>query len=340
MSFCGVEIGLWAPDGSALRVPGVGTKLQRLRGDPAEALRAFGGASIIHDNGIWLPHNHMLSQLADTTGVSRIVSTRGMLEPWAFRHKYWKKRIAWHLYQRGDLARATCHHATSEQEAENLRRFALGVPVEIIPNGIDVPNESQLGRWKVKRDDKIALFLGRLYPVKGLPDLLHAWARVRPSGWTLQIAGPDEAGHRAKLERMIRDNGLTPCVRLLGEIAPEDRSSLYSQADLFILPSHSESFGMVVAEALAHGVPVLTTSAVPWPILEEKGFGWRVEPKPDSLANGLRTATSLEAKALREMGKKGRAFVQDELSWQAVARRTISMYENTIERQQLSKGGC
>src|SRR5262249_29843475 len=97
---------------------------------------------------------------------------------------------------RRDLKRARCHHTTAETEARQVERFGLGVPLCVIPNGVDVP--PQVARAEEKDEDRggrrKALFFGRIHPKKGMPMLIEAWARVRPDGWHLQIAGPDEPG--------------------------------------------------------------------------------------------------------------------------------------------------
>ena len=104
----GIEVGLWASDQSAASTPLLPRKssMRRIVGTEAAALNSFGKTDILHDNGIWLPHNHRLARLAAAQGIPRVVSTRGMLEPWALNHKRWKKAIAWSLYQRRDLKRA------------------------------------------------------------------------------------------------------------------------------------------------------------------------------------------------------------------------------------------
>lgn len=293
-----------------------------------EALERFGKADVIHDNGIWLCHNHRLAGIAAVSGVPRVVSTRGMLEPWAMNHKWAKKRLAWWLYQRRDLRRAACHHATAETEAAGVRHLGLGVPVRVIPNGVDPARGGS--RLIGAGDDrtKTALFLGRIYPVKGLPMLVDAWARVRPDGWNLRIAGPDEAGHRIEVEKAVATAGLDDAISFSGPLDGDKKEAALSRADLFILPSHSESFGMAVGEALAHSLPVLTTTAVPWPMLRASGCGWCVEPTVDGIAEGLRRATSLDLSALRAMGAKGRALVAAEFGWDLVAQQFVRLYED------------
>jgi glycosyltransferase involved in cell wall biosynthesis len=327
----GVDVGLWAADQSSAATPllaGEGAP-RRLFGNVAEAMAAFGRAQVIHDNGIWLRHNHGLARAAREQRAPRLVSTRGMLEPWARRHKHWKKGLAWYAYQRRDLRAASLMHATSAEEEANILELGLGVPTRVIPNGIDIPEESPSPARASKSEGspRTALFLGRIYPVKGLPMLVEAWGRVRPSGWRLVIAGPDEAGHKAHVERAVVDARLQQAVSFAGPVEGAAKRRLFEEAQLFVLPSHSESFGMAIAEALAHGLPVLTTTAAPWPALAECECGWRVEPTVDGIAGGLAQSTALGPATLRAMGAAGRQHVATQYSWDDVARRFINLYE-------------
>jgi glycosyltransferase involved in cell wall biosynthesis len=328
----GAEVGLWAPDQSALASPFFpdNSSVRLLAGNEAEALNSFGSADILHDNGIWLPHNHRLAELAAMRRIPRVVSTRGMLEPWAMNHRRWKKCIAWQLYQRRDLRRADCHHATAETEAQHIRQFSLGVPVCVIPNGVDVP-ESRHGRANKKHDAngerKIALFLGRIHPKKGLLMLIDAWARVRPVGWRLKIVGPDETGHGIKLKNAIATAGLCEVISFAGPVYGEAKRSTLFDADLFIFPTHSENFGMAIAEALAHGLPVLTTTGAPWSMLTKRGCGWWVDTTVDGIVKGLHQATTHDSEALAAMGASGRAWVAAEFGWAQVAKKFVATYE-------------
>jgi glycosyltransferase involved in cell wall biosynthesis len=333
----GAEVGLWASDRSAANTPLVPatSPVLRLTGTDSEALNRFGQPDILHDNGIWLLHNHRFVAFAEKHGIPRVVSTRGMLEPWAINHKGLKKKIAWRLYQRRDLKQALCHIATGEAEARSLQDLGLGVPIAIVPNGVDVPEErpfspSESEKACRNRRKRTALFLGRIYPIKGLPMLIEAWARVRPDGWHLRIAGPDDAGHQKQVERAVTAAGLGDVVSFTGPVEPQMKTPAFLDADLLILPTHSESFGMVVAEALAHSLPVLTTTRAPWSILQERGCGWSVDAAVDGIAEGLCQATGLDSEALREMGKKGRALVVEKFSWKRIADLMLSTYEEVL----------
>lgn len=325
---------LWAPDQSAVEVPILppGSGVRTLAGSENDAIAEFGGADIIHDSGIWRRHNHRLAAIANKQNIPRIVTTRGMLEPWAMNHKPLKKRIAWSLYQQRDLMSAAYHHATTANEAEGIQRLSLGVPVCVVPNGVDLPESTAtLGLGDTPPDTRTALFLGRIYPVKGLPMLIEAWATVRPLGWRLRIVGPDEAGHRAEVERAVREARLADTVSLCGPVEGRAKARELEAADLFILPSHSESFGMVVAEALSYAVPVLTTTAVPWPELSQHDCGWRVNPEATAIASGIRVATALDRSALRAKGENGRALMARDYKWSATASRLVSVYRSLLQ---------
>jgi glycosyltransferase involved in cell wall biosynthesis len=330
-----MEVGIWAPDQSASATPllAAKSKVVRLTGSANEAIRRFGVPDVMHDNGIWLPHHHQLARLARKRGIPRVVSTRGTLERWAMNHKRWKKTIAWWVYQRRDLREAFMHHATAQTEAETIKTYGFGVPVCVIPNGVDMAQPAAASA-RENRTRKIALFLGRIYPVKGLPNLIEAWARVRPPHWVLRIVGPDEAGHQKRIQEAVAAAGLEDAVEFVGAVYGRAKTFEFNNADMFVLPTHSENFGMAIAEALAHGLPVLTTTAAPWPLLQEYGCGWWVAPTPDGLEFALRDATSRDRAALASMGEKGRAFIALELSWDRIAEKFLGAYDQCASRAQ------
>ncbi len=280
-------------------------------------------AMLIHDHGLWLPTNHSAAVIAGKLGVPLVVSTRGMLEPWALKHRAWKKRIAWWLYQRNDLRTARVLHATAPHEAESLRRLGLRQAIAVIPNGVDLPPFSP--RPQAPASPRVALFLGRIHPVKGLLELVDAWRIARPSGWTMIIAGPDEGGHRAVVEERIRRAGVESDFQFVGAVDGEDKTALYQRADLFILPSFTENFGVVVAEALAYGVPVITTRGAPWGDLETYGCGWWIDTGVEALVPALRAAMVLDDAERRAMGERGRVYVR-RFDWERIATEMLAVY--------------
>ena len=174
---------------------------------------------------------------------------------------------------------------------------------------------------------RTVLFLSRLHPIKGLTDLVRAWARVRPAGWRVVIAGPNEGNHQSEIESLLKSLGVRGDFEFIGPVEADKKWNLYRNADLFVLPSYSESFGQVVAEALACGLPVITTRATPWRELEEHRCGWWIATGTDALAITLADATARTDAELRAMGERGRNMVAMKYSWRAVAEKMKSVFE-------------
>ena len=303
----------------------------------AGGAQAFGQAiadatpEIVHDHGLWLPTNHAAAQAARRLGAPLVATTRGMLEPWARRQGRIKKALAWRAYQRRNLEGAAVLHATAESEAQSIRDAGLRVPVAVVPNGVVVPPDVLLPT-RTSGAPRRALFLSRVHPKKGLPMLLDAWAAVQPGGWELVIVGPDDVGHRADLEAQAQRLGL-PEVSFQGTVADEAKWDLYRSADLFVLPTYSENFGVVVAEALAAGVPVVTTIGAPWADLETHACGWWVAPETRSIAEALRAATAASDAERAAMGARGRALVARAYGWPGIAARMAEVYDWVLGRR-------
>ena len=278
---------------------------------------------VLHDHGVWLPSNHATASVARTNRIPLVVSVRGMLEPWSLGYRAWKKRAAWHLYQRADLCGAKLLHATSNQEAENLRRLGLRQPLVILPNGIDPPAFHLRG--KRGSPERTAVFLSRLHPKKGLLDLVEAWAIVRPAGWRVVVAGPDEGGHRSEVEARVRAVALQDDFEFIGPVDDSEKWALLGRSDLFLLPSHSENFGVAVAEALACGVPVITTRACPWGGLEQHGAGWWIDVGVPGLVEALRDAVNLSEVRWSSMSAAASSF-GGTFAWPRIAEQMLSAY--------------
>lgn len=286
----------------------------------------LGRFDIVHSHGLWTSFNHYIAAASSDV---MVVAPRGTLEPLALNHKWLKKRIAWWLYQRRDLKKAKAFHATSQREAENIRRLGFRQPIAILPNGVDLPQISHESLVVENKDSakKIALFLGRLHPIKNLPSLITAWSHVAPLDWHLHIVGDDDHGHRKVLENQASSQGVKDRVFFFPPVSGTAKAKVFQDANLLILPSYTENFGIVVAEALAHGLPVLTTTGCPWKELVRQRCGWWVEPTPEGIATALNEVVSIESGELHTMGDCGREWVLNNYQWPMIAEKTELFYE-------------
>jgi len=278
---------------------------------------------IFHVHNLWRFPLSAANWIAAHHRRPTMVSTHGALNPYSFSLKGWRKRLPWELMEKPRIHKATVIRATSVSEAQNLAQLFPASPIAIIPVGVDLatfqPPQPRAG-------PKTALFLSRIVHYKGLMNLIEAWEIVRPRDWSLLIAGPDLEGYRDQCEQAVRERKLQDAIKFTGPLYHELKWRAYSQADLFILPTFTENFGIVVAEALAAGVPVITTTGAPWRDLVEYRCGWWIDIGVEPLVQALREATSL-GEGLKEMGERGRKLVLEKYTWPKIAKDIISVYK-------------
>lgn len=274
-----------------------------------------GKVDIIHNHSLWMMPNVYGGWATRRTGCQLVVSPRGTLSAWARGRSARVKRVFWSLLQGPALRQAACFHATAEREFEDIRRAGFCQPVCIIPNGVDVSAfkaKSSGGRRQL-------LFLGRIHPVKGVDLLLHAWHAVsqRFPDWDLRIAGPDNLGYLPRMKAVAAELKLQR-IEFCGPLYGEAKLRAYSESELFVLPTHSENFGMTVAEALATGTPAVVTRGAPWAGLKEHRAGWWIEIGVDPLVACLEDALSEPRDELAARGVRGREWMRQEFSWERV----------------------
>jgi len=288
-------------------------------------------AEVVHVHSNWTFPVWHGCQAARDARKPLVMSPQGCLDPVRLAHSAWKKRLVGALDRRC-LRQADVIHATSPAEREWIERYVGGSPrIEVIPNGVDLP--TRLPVPKPADRTRHVLSLGRLHPLKGLDLLLEAWSRALretppDERWQLLIAGPDEQGTRAALERQARDLNLTN-VTFSGPLYGADKDRALADADLFVLPSRSENFGIVVAEALAAGVPVITTKGTPWSEIEGS-CGWWVDVAAEPLARALAQAMSLSDAERVAVGTRGRAVVAAKYQWVSVGKALAELYRRLI----------
>lgn len=283
--------------------------------------------SLIHNHGVWLPVNHWAASAARYFNVPLIIHPRGMLEPWAMNYKRQKKRLAMFLFQQRDLNTAKLLVATSQAEYQSIRNIGLRNPVALIPNGVElVALDSGANTAADKRSDvRTVLFLSRVHEKKGLLNLIRAWGQLKPAGWSLCIAGPDEGGHLATVLALARELNVGSSVDYVGVVDGAKKSALYCNSDVFVLPTYSENFGVVVAEALAHGLPVITTKGAPWADLETYGCGWWIDIGVEPLVVALQQAIAFTDEQRQAMAQRGREYVR-QYNWKSIGQQTADVY--------------
>lgn len=199
----------------------------------------------------------------------------------------------------------------------------------MIANGVDVDSISLKTSWKRKKE---ILFLSRVHVKKGINFLIEAVARLKPEmqGYAVRIAGEGDENYIAELKRLARKRGVADIVSFEGGVYGQRKWNLFRQADLFVLPTHSENFGIVVAEALAAGTPVLTTKGAPWSDLESAHCGRWTEIGTDATVDALKAFLSLTEAELEQMGRNGRRLVLDKYAEAQVAKEMVDMYKKIV----------
>ncbi len=288
---------------------------------------ARAGPEVIHTHGLWLYPN-----ILRTRAAKFVITPHGMLTPVALSFSPIKKALASALFQGRALAAATMLHATAESEYGDIRQLGLKQPVAIIPNGIDIPYLTPTSD-AAQPKKKDVLSLGRIHPKKGLDTLIRAWATLADvfPDWRLRIIGPDERGHAKELEAIVQRLNLRS-VSIEGPVFGPEKTSLMSQAQLFVLPSRSENFAMTVAESLAVGVPVIATKGAPWAGLETHYCGWWVDHGHEALAAAIKTALSLPEGERAAMGARGRSWMVSDFGWDGIAERMMRAYQWCLGR--------
>ena len=287
-------------------------------------VRADSGAlDVVHNHGLWMMPNVYVGRATHGSACPLIVSPRGALSAWALGKSFLRKRLFWHLLQARVLHRAACFHATAQSEADDIRRLGFRQPICVLPNGIDVPRRAA----RIPQQRRTLLFLGRIHPSKGIDLLLRAWREVmdRHSDWDLRIVGQDNEGHMPALQALAGELGVVR-VSFAAALFGTARLCAYRSADLFVLPSLTENFGMTVAEALAAGTPAIVSKGAPWSQLRERGAGWWVDIGAAPLAACLDVALASPPEQIQRMGQAGRAWMSAEFGWQGIAAQMSATY--------------
>lgn len=282
---------------------------------------------LVHVNACWMPLNALTILWAKRRSYKVVLTPHGMLEPWIMQRHYWSRKLpALLLYQRRAVKMADILHATAESERQNLMKLGLNRRIFVVPNGIDVANIKMKSSWR--RNNNI-LFLSRIHPKKGINFLLEAFSKI-DSKYQLTIAGEGDKNYVNELKQLAQRLNISERVAFVGGIYGDEKWKLLRQADVFVLPTHSENFGIVVAEALASGTPVITTKGTPWQELASHHCGWWTEVGAEPTLEALQSFLSCSEEELEAMGRNGRRLVEEGYSTQAVAAAMAGAYKTLV----------
>lgn len=287
---------------------------------------------VVHSNTCWAPMASFAVNCAKKMNIPVVYSIHGMLEPWILNRHHWTRKVpALLLYQKKSLKNADVLLATAESERQNILKLGYNNQVEIVQNGVDIHDISIKKDWK--KTNKI-VFLSRIHPKKGIEFLIEAAAKLK-SELTNQlfiIAGEGEDNYCRQLQTMAERQGVKGLFSFVGGVYGEEKWMLLRDADIVVLPTYSENFGIIVAEALASGTPVITTQGTPWQELESHHCGWWTEIGTEPLCKALKEYLNMNPDQLQQMGANGRQLVEDKYSTAIMARKMTELYESLTSR--------
>lgn len=347
----GVDITLityWSDDMNTHALDGTSAKLKVLRPDfsrsQMEEYIISEKFDVIQLQSMWDLRYHIVAKIARKHRIPYIITPRGMLEPWSLSQKKWKKKLAMALYQMKDIKQSACVFTTAEMEALHVRDLGVDVPMAVIPNGIETDGyPCRISKDKAKKQ---ILFLSRIHIKKGIELLIDAFDRIitknaNMDDWTVAIVGNGEEEYIRELKRKVEGLNLRDKVKILAPVFGDAKVNLYQESSIFCLPSYSENFGMVIAEAMSCGVPCITTNGTPWQLLngevstmganldilgKNRKTGWCIDLSVDNLEKALLEAMTMKTEALYEMGQKGNLLVQENFNYKSVARKVMQLY--------------
>lgn len=281
---------------------------------------------IVHVNCCWTPDCAMIQRLAQKRGYKVVLTPHGMLEPWIIKRHYWTRKVpALWLYQKAAVQRANCVQATAESERDNLLKLGYNSNIKVVRLGIDADGIEMKKSWKKTRQ---ILFLSRVHVKKGINFLVEAADVLRNElqGYKILVAGEGDADYVEALKRMICNRGLQDIVQLIGGVYGDEKWRLFQTSDFFVLPTHSENFGLAIAESLASGTPVITTVGTPWSDLNSSEAGAWIEIGTEPLVETLRRFLSLSEDELETMGRNGRKLIETKYSAHVMAEQMMEVY--------------
>ena len=283
---------------------------------------------LVHVNCCWMPACAFIQQMAQKRNIKVVLTPHGMLEPWIIKRHYWTRKLpALLLYQKAAIQNADCIQSAAESERDNLMKLGYNTNIKIVRLGIDADGIELKKSWKKTRQ---ILFLSRVHVKKGINFLIEAASVLREElkGYKILVAGEGDADYVAAMKQMIGERGLQDIIQLIGGVYGDEKWRLFQSSDFFVLPTHSENFGLAIAESLASGTPVITTVGTPWNDLNETKSGAWIEIGTQPLIDTFRKFLALSDEELERMGRNGRKLIEEKYSSRVMAKEMMEVYSS------------
>jgi glycosyltransferase involved in cell wall biosynthesis len=281
--------------------------------------------TVAHLHTLWMSSNIQMAAACRRRGVPYIVTIHGMLDDWSMQQRGMKKRLFLASGGRKYLTAAGALHYTCQGERDQAAKWVPRGNHVVVPTLIDLSAYQKLpgpelacSKFGIGTELPILLFLSRIHPKKGVHVLIEAAGKLAARGkkFQLVIAGgalPAEAAYEEGLRQRIQQLGIADRVKMVGLVSAAEKLSLQEAADLFVLPTFQENFGMVLVEALAAGTAVLTTRGTDlWHEIEAAGSNI-CDNTPDTFAQAIDRLLS-NPDLLAESGRRGREWVAQNLN--------------------------
>lgn len=296
--------------------------------------------SLIHLHGLWMYPQLLALKYQKKFNCPIIISPHGMLDPWAVRNSYWKKKLVGLLFANKSLRKANCIHALCKSEYKAIRNYGLSNPVAIIPNGIDLPPFFE--KKNKNKPIKNLLFVGRIHPKKGLKLLIEAFHILKSKNdsftnrWQLQIVGWDQDRHEEELKALCNNYNLESEIKFLGPLFYDKKVEVLKNADAFILPSYSEGLPMSILEAWSYQLPVLMTRECNLPEGFDNNAAIEVSLSPNDISKKLIYLDNMSLDDYKFMSKSAIELVSQKFTWDKIAQDMENTY-NWITDSKKSK---